>query len=201
MHLTITQIKTSKNLSIHTVKGRSITIILYYMMPCAASLWVKFKRVVDTRWLYVNRSDPKLKSNQTNFKLAENWVLFVDICLNKVVFKSCRPWLNAQHVELLCLTDWCWPCCRDQWLGIVKNGHHLEQAREVAEWVAVRGELSSSYSCYSLIFPLSATDPLTTRSWCLRETQWSRTGGELVVASHCWQGFFFFFFNTRKLDR
>lgn len=60
----------------------------------------------------------------------------------------------------LCVADWWRPRRRDQCFGIMKNGRHLERAREVGKRVATSWDLSSSYSCYSLIIPPPGADPL-----------------------------------------
>lgn len=83
-----------------------------------------------------------------------------------------------------CATDWLWPCRRDQWFGTMKNGRHLEWAREVGERVATSWDLSSSYSCYSLIFLPPGTDPLAD-PWACVDVRLSESGRWLDYTDNC----------------
>lgn len=99
-------------------------------------------------------------------------------------------WNPAGHVCIhnmcspRCATDWLWPCRRDQWFGIMKNGRHLERAREVGERVATSWDLSSSYSCYSLIFLPPGTD-LLADPWACVDVRLSELGRWLDYTDNC----------------
>lgn len=99
-------------------------------------------------------------------------------------------WNPAGHVCIhnmcspRCATDWLWPCRRDQWFGIMKNGRHLEWVREVGERVATSWDLSSSYSCYSLIFLPPGTDPLAD-PWACVDVRLSELGRWLDYTDNC----------------
>lgn len=101
------------------------------------------------------------------------------------IHNMCRP---------LCVTDWWWPCRRDQWFGIVKKMGAIWNGPGRSGSGLQRAETchlpthATAWSFYHLALPRSLIPGL-----CRCETQWIGTGARLHRQGfEAVKGFFFF---------